>query len=143
MMETATGILNAAAIARAPRMAGLVLGTNDLAKELTCRTRADREPLLLSLQMCLLAARAAGIACIDVGTGSRLDNVRQPVAVIVEITDIPLSIAIGVRLRGIGGFPAIVPRVGNAIRIGIGAHVGRSLEGGLLRSAVSLQIALT
>ena len=35
MMETATGILNAAAIARAPRMAGLVLGTNDLAKELT------------------------------------------------------------------------------------------------------------
>lgn len=65
MMETATGILNAAAIARAPRMAGLVLGTNDLAKELTCRTRADREPLLLSLQMCLLAARAAGIACID------------------------------------------------------------------------------
>lgn len=65
MMETATGILNAAAIARAPRMAGLVLGTNDLAKELTCRTPADREPLLLSLQMCLLAARAAGIACID------------------------------------------------------------------------------
>ncbi|MEQ3625864.1 MAG: CoA ester lyase [Celeribacter sp.] len=65
MMETATGILNAAAIARAPRMAGLVLGTNDLAKELTCRTRANREPLLMSLQMCLLAARAAGVACID------------------------------------------------------------------------------
>lgn len=65
MMETPGGILNAAAIARAPRMAGMVMGTNDLAKELTTRFRADREPLLTSLQLCLLAARAAGIAIVD------------------------------------------------------------------------------
>lgn len=65
MMETAEGILNAPAIARAPRMAGFVLGTNDLAKEIGCRYRPDRLPLQLALQSCLLAARAAGILCID------------------------------------------------------------------------------
>lgn len=62
MMETPEGILNAADIARAPRMAGFVLGTNDLAKELGCRTRGAMHA---ALQHCLLAARAAGILCID------------------------------------------------------------------------------
>jgi len=65
MMETPAAILNAAEIARAPRMGGMVMGTNDLAKELFTRFRADREPLLTSLQTCLLAARAAGIAIVD------------------------------------------------------------------------------
>ncbi len=65
MMETPEGILNAAEIARAPRMGGFVMGTNDLAKELGTRFRADREPLLTSLQLCLLAARAAGIVAVD------------------------------------------------------------------------------
>ncbi len=65
MMETPQGCLNAAAIARAPRMAGLVMGTNDLAKELTTRFRADREPLMTALQMCVLAARAAGLVALD------------------------------------------------------------------------------
>lgn len=65
MMETPQGILNAAEIAAAPRMGGMVMGTNDLAKELMTRFRADREPLLTSLQLCLLAARAAGITIVD------------------------------------------------------------------------------
>ncbi|PWJ22082.1 HpcH/HpaI aldolase/citrate lyase family protein [Jannaschia seohaensis] len=65
MMESPDGILNAATIARAPRMGGFVLGTNDLAKDLGTRPRADRLPLMLSLQTALLAARAAGIPCID------------------------------------------------------------------------------
>jgi (3S)-malyl-CoA thioesterase len=65
MMETPEGILNAAQIARAPRMDGFVMGTNDLAKELNCRFRADRLPMMTALQTCLLAARAAGIACVD------------------------------------------------------------------------------
>ena len=65
MMETAEGILNAAAIARAPRMAGFVMGTNDLAKELGCRHRPDRLPLQMALQTCLMAARAAGIVAVD------------------------------------------------------------------------------
>ena len=65
MMETPAGILNAAAIAAHPRIAGFVIGTNDLAKDIGCRARADRLPLMTALQTCLLAARAAGIACVD------------------------------------------------------------------------------
>ena len=65
MMETPAGVLEAPAIARAPRVGGFAIGTNDLAKDLRCATRADRLPLIASLQTCLLAARAAGIVCID------------------------------------------------------------------------------
>lgn len=65
MMETPMGILNAASIATAPRMAGFIMGTNDLAKELNCRFRADRLPMLMALQTCLMAARAGGIVAID------------------------------------------------------------------------------
>ena len=62
MMETPMGVLNAAQIAQAPRMAGFVMGTNDLAKDLGSRTRGA---LHMALQHCLLAARAAGIICVD------------------------------------------------------------------------------
>ena len=65
MMETPRGCLNALAIAEAPGMAGFVMGTNDLAKELGARFRADRLPLTAALGTCLMAARAAGIACVD------------------------------------------------------------------------------
>lgn len=62
MMETPKGILNAADLAAAPGMAGFVMGTNDLAKELNSRSRAA---LMTSLQHCLLAARASGLTCVD------------------------------------------------------------------------------
>ncbi|MFV0243901.1 MAG: HpcH/HpaI aldolase/citrate lyase family protein [Qingshengfaniella sp.] len=65
MIETPLGVLNAAEIAGAPRMGGFILGTNDLAKDLTTRFRTDREPLLTALQLCVLAARAHGITVID------------------------------------------------------------------------------
>lgn len=65
MMETPLGILNAAEIAAHPRLEGMVMGTNDLAKDLNTRHRSDREPLLTSLQMCLLAARAHGVTIVD------------------------------------------------------------------------------
>ena len=65
MMETPLGILNAAQIAGHPQLAGMVMGTNDLAKDLNCRFRADRMPLQSSLQMCLLAAKAHGVVAID------------------------------------------------------------------------------
>ncbi|RVV96636.1 CoA ester lyase [Mesobaculum littorinae] len=65
MIETPGGVLNAPDIAAAPRMQALVMGTNDLGKELGCRGRPDRLPLMASLQACLLAARAAGILCLD------------------------------------------------------------------------------
>ncbi len=62
MIETPQGVLNAANIAAAPRMAGFVLGTNDLAKDLQAK---GRSALMTSLQLSLLAARAAGIVAID------------------------------------------------------------------------------
>jgi (3S)-malyl-CoA thioesterase len=65
MMETPAAILNAAAIAAHPRLAGLVLGTNDLIKDLGARVRPDRLALMHSLQTCVLAARAAGVPVID------------------------------------------------------------------------------
>ncbi len=65
MMETPQGIINAAEIAAAPRMAGFVMGTNDLAKELNCRFRPDRLPMQHALQTCLMAARAQGLVAVD------------------------------------------------------------------------------
>ncbi|MEM0946991.1 MAG: CoA ester lyase [Pseudomonadota bacterium] len=65
MMETPRGVLNAAEIARHERLDGFVMGTNDLAKDLGARGRSDRQPLMGALQTCLLAARAAGIICVD------------------------------------------------------------------------------
>ncbi len=65
MMETALGMLNAPAIAEHPKLGGMVMGTNDLAKELQTRTRPDRLPLQTGLGLCLLAAKAHGLAIID------------------------------------------------------------------------------
>ncbi|MDF0596429.1 HpcH/HpaI aldolase/citrate lyase family protein [Psychromarinibacter halotolerans] len=65
MIETPAGILHAEEIAAHPRLTGMVMGTNDLAKELNCRFRADRLPLITSLQIALLAARAHGVVCVD------------------------------------------------------------------------------
>ena len=62
MIETPQGVLNAASIAVHPRMAGFVMGTNDLAKELNSRNRAA---LMTALQMSVLAAKAAGIVVLD------------------------------------------------------------------------------
>jgi (3S)-malyl-CoA thioesterase len=65
MMETSRGVLNALAIADCPEVAGFVLGTNDLAKEIGCATGGDRLAMMTALQTCLMAARAAGIICVD------------------------------------------------------------------------------
>ncbi|CUH65953.1 (3S)-malyl-CoA thioesterase [Thalassovita gelatinovora] len=65
MMETPLGILNALEIAAHPQLAGFVAGTNDLAKELNCRFRADRLPMQVALQTILLAARSHNVVAID------------------------------------------------------------------------------
>ncbi len=66
MMETPLGILNAQAIAcSTKRLQGLVMGTNDLVKELEAAHTPERTPVLASLSMCLLAARAYGLVCVD------------------------------------------------------------------------------
>ena len=65
MIETPLGVMNAAAIAAHPQLYGFVAGTNDLAKELNCRYRADRLPMQMALQTMLLAARAHNVIAID------------------------------------------------------------------------------
>ena len=65
MMETGLGMLNAAGIAAHPALAGMVMGTNDLAKELGSRFRPDRLPMQAGLGLCLLAARAYGRVIVD------------------------------------------------------------------------------
>ena len=66
MMETPRGMLQAPAIAAAsPRLSCLVMGTSDLAKDLNCAHTRERLPLLTSLGLCLLAARANGLAILD------------------------------------------------------------------------------
>ena len=56
---------NAAEIAAHPRLKGMVMGTNDLAKELGARHRPDRLALQSGLGLCLLAARAYGRVIVD------------------------------------------------------------------------------
>ncbi|MCC7425494.1 MAG: CoA ester lyase [Alphaproteobacteria bacterium] len=66
MMETPRGMLKAAEIAEAhPRLGGFVMGTNDLAKDLNARHTRERLPLITALGLCLLAARANGLAILD------------------------------------------------------------------------------
>ena len=65
MMETPRGMLNAAEIAAHPKLQGMVMGTNDLAKEMQTRFRADRLPLMSGLGLCLLAAKAEAKIIVD------------------------------------------------------------------------------
>lgn len=65
MMETPLGMLNAAEIAAHPRLQGMVMGTNDLAKELNSRFRADRLPMQAGLGLCVLAAKAHDKVILD------------------------------------------------------------------------------
>ncbi len=65
MMETALGMLNAPAIAAHPRLQGMVMGTNDLAKELNSRFTPERVAMQAGLGLCLLAARAHGRVIVD------------------------------------------------------------------------------
>ncbi len=66
MMETPLGMLEAASIASStPRLAGFVMGTSDLAKDLHCQHTPARLPMVTSLGLCMLAARAHGLAIVD------------------------------------------------------------------------------
>lgn len=76
MIETPRGVLNAAGIAAAPGVRGLLVGANDLARELKTRPGTDRLPLLYSLSAVVVAARAAGKLPID----AVFNDVRNPTA---------------------------------------------------------------
>src|SRR5436305_250145 len=71
MIETAAGVLAAAEIA--PETAGLIAGTNDLRADLRLPLDSTREPISASLQMIVLAARAAGVPVFD-GVFNGLDD---------------------------------------------------------------------
>jgi len=78
MMETPLAVLNArdiAAAARDPatRLAGFVMGTNDLAKDTRARIVPGRAPMLPWLMNCVAAARAFGIDVLD-GVYNELGN---------------------------------------------------------------------
>lgn len=66
MIETPQAIFHANEIAGAGgRLACLVMGTNDLVKELRAQHTPGREALLASLNLAVLAARAHGLTVID------------------------------------------------------------------------------
>ena len=65
MIETPTAMFNVRAIAAHPRVAVLVMGTNDLAKELRAPLVPSRHPLVVHLATALLAARDAGKVILD------------------------------------------------------------------------------
>lgn len=65
MIETPTGVLNAAAIAASQGVAGLLVGANDLARALGTHPHPQRLPLAHALASVVLAARAANKLPID------------------------------------------------------------------------------
>jgi citrate lyase subunit beta / citryl-CoA lyase len=66
MMETPRAMLRAEAIAAAhPRVGCLVMGTSDLAKDLHAAHTPERLPMITALGLCLLAARACGLAILE------------------------------------------------------------------------------
>ena len=66
MIETPFGVLRAEEIAGAsPRVAGLIMGTSDLVKELGAAHTLSRLPMITSLGLCLIAARAYGKTILD------------------------------------------------------------------------------
>jgi citrate lyase subunit beta/citryl-CoA lyase len=78
MMETPLAMLNArdiAAVARdaGSRLAGFVMGTNDLAKDTRARLLPGRAPMLPWLMTCIAAARAYSIDIVD-GVYNELGN---------------------------------------------------------------------
>ena len=66
MIETPLAILHAEEIAAAsPKTRCLVMGTSDLATDLGALHTPHREPFTTALSLCLLAARAYGLAALD------------------------------------------------------------------------------
>jgi citrate lyase subunit beta/citryl-CoA lyase len=80
MIESACGLLNATAIARASqRMSSLMFGSADYTKDLRCQAGEDRFELWFALQVIVVSARAGGIdaidaPCFDVRNGELLNR---------------------------------------------------------------------
>lgn len=75
MVETPIAMLHAEEIAASSdRLTVLIMGTNDLAKELHAAHTPSRQPLMTGLGLCLLAARATGKVILD----GVYNDVRNP-----------------------------------------------------------------
>ncbi len=76
MIETPQAILNLAAIAGSGgRLAALVMGINDLAKETLARQTPDRTPFHAALSLSVAAARAHGLVVMD-GVHNEIDDLE-------------------------------------------------------------------
>jgi citrate lyase subunit beta/citryl-CoA lyase len=92
MMETPLAMLNARDIAAAAqdpstRLAGFVMGTNDLAKDTRARIVPGRAPMLPWLMTCVAAARAFGLDILD-GVYNDLGNAEGFAAECKEASDL-------------------------------------------------------
>ena len=92
MMETPLAMLNAGAIAAAARdpqtrLAGFVMGTNDLAKDTRARLLPGRAPMLPWLMTCVAAARAHGLDILD-GVYNELGNAEGFAAECAQARDL-------------------------------------------------------
>ena len=76
MVETCRSLFRLEPLAAAAgdhRLTTLVVGTNDLAKEMCCRPDVDRAPLLAPLSLMVAAARAHGLVILD-GVYNAIDD---------------------------------------------------------------------
>ncbi len=80
MIETPTAILDVRQLAAHPRVNVLVMGNNDLAKELRTGVLPERTPLIPALAMALLGAREAGKVILD----GVYNDVRDPDGFLAE-----------------------------------------------------------
>lgn len=82
MIETPTGVLDVRAIAAHPRVEVLLMGTNDLYRELRAVMTLDRHAILPHLATSLLAAREAEVMILD----GVYNDVRDPEGFLVDAT---------------------------------------------------------
>lgn len=75
MIETPKGVLNVESIASHKNVHVLVMGTNDLAKEMRVNQSASREEFMYAFGRCIMAARAYQCDVLD-GVYNQLDNLQ-------------------------------------------------------------------
>lgn len=76
MIETPLGIVNVEAIAAHPQVAVLIMGTNDLAKELRVEQSSTRSEFFYAFGKAVMAARAFNCEVLD-GVYNQLDNAEE------------------------------------------------------------------
>ncbi len=80
MIETPKGVMNVEQIAAHKNVTVLVLGTNDLAKEMRVQQSVSREEFIYAFSRCVMAARAFDCDVLD-GVYNQLDNEAGFIAV--------------------------------------------------------------